>query len=123
MSPEALLATVTALRERMQGAHRELDVAWEELQAEAALLARESRRYAEFFQFAPDAYAITDAGGTVLEVNHATLELLQAQTGDVVGQVLARYIGERAPRVELIARAIPLKKSDARGLCWLLRPS
>ena len=123
MNPEALIAAVTALCEGSEGARKELDAAWAELQAEAALLARESRRYAEFFQYAPDAYAITDGGGTVLEVNQATLELLRARAEDVVGQVLGQYVSEKALKVEMTARAIPLKKGGARGLCWLLRAS
>ena len=74
-----LLATVSAVRElmvrrleepslgsdakrEMQIAIEELDVMWEELQAQAALLLRETERYAEFFEYAPDAYVITDAG-------------------------------------------------------------
>jgi len=91
-SPEWLLTTVSAVRElmirrlqadslddeskrEMQMALEELDVMWEELQGQAALLVRENERYAEFFQYAPDAYVITDAGGSVREANQAALEL------------------------------------------------
>ncbi|HYY62320.1 MAG TPA: hypothetical protein VE756_13140, partial [Burkholderiales bacterium] len=76
-SPEWLLTTVSAVRElmikrleaesldddsrrEMETALEELDVMWEELQGQAALLVRENERYAEFFQYAPDAYLITD---------------------------------------------------------------
>jgi PAS domain S-box-containing protein len=172
-SPEWLLTTVTAVRElmvkrleanslagdakrEMEMALEELDVMWEELQGQAALLERENERYAEFFQFAPDAYVITDAGGNVREANQATLELLKATRDDVVGHSLTDYVAAddrmsfltrtvglmlgasakpltwRArlrPRegeallAELSVRAIPLKKSGAGGLCWLLRPA
>lgn len=120
MSPQALLATVAALRERMQGTREERDIAWEELQAEVTLLAREKQRYAEFFQYAPDPYFITDAGGSVREVNEAALELLQAARDDVVGQPLSGYI---ANRVGVTVRAVALGQSGAAGLCWLLRPA
>jgi PAS domain S-box-containing protein len=171
-SPEWLLTTVTAVRElmikrleansldveakrEMEMALEELDVMWEELQGQAALLMRENERYAEFFEFAPDAYLITDAGGGVREANQAALELLKAPRDAVVGSALSAYVadedrvsflartvglmlgakakplawrarlqprGGEALDAEFSVRAIPLKKSGAGGLCWLIRP-
>jgi len=108
-SPEWLLTTVTAVRElmikRLEGALldveakrememalEELDVMWEELQGQATLLMRENQRYAEFFQYAPDAYLITDVGGSIREANEAALELLKAAREDVVARALSHYI-------------------------------
>src|SRR5262245_19784571 len=88
-----LLTTVNAVREliigRLQAASldadsrrdvqmalEELDVMWEELQGQAELLTRENQRYAEFFDCAPDAYLVTDAGGNIREANRAAAELL-----------------------------------------------
>jgi PAS domain S-box-containing protein len=79
-------------RREMEMALEELDVMWEELQGQAQTLVRESERYAEFFEYAPDAYLITDAGGSVREANQAALELLVAAREDVVGRPLSEHI-------------------------------
>ena len=100
-----LLTTVTAVREIMikrledasldEKSHREvelaleeIDVMWEELQAQATLLERENARYAEFFEFAPDAYVITDAGGGIRELNAAAAELFGAGGSSMIGRAL-----------------------------------
>ena len=159
-SPEWLLTTVTAVRElmikrleaeslnadakrEMEMALEELDVMWEELQGQAALLVREKERYAEFFEYAPDAYLITDAGGSIREANQAALEFLNAPRDAVVGHSLSQYVApedrvnflaravwrtrlqpreREALAAEFSVRAIPLKKSGVAGLCWLMRP-
>lgn len=133
----------------------ELDVMWEELQGQAALLERENARYAEFFEFAPDAYLITDPGGSIREANQAAAELFKAARADMVGQPVSHFIAAEdrvtfltkavglmlggatrrlawQARVQPLegppldcqfsVRAIPLKKSGAAGLCWLVRP-
>ena len=133
-SPEWLLTTVSAVRELMirrleadslnadgkrdmEMALEELDVMWEELQGQAALLMRENARYAEFFEFAPDAYLITDAGGGVREANQAALELLQSSRDDIVGKPLSAYV---APddRVAFLARTVGLMMGGAKPLAW-----
>lgn len=173
-NPQWLSTTVQAVRELMlkrlgsdsldEASHREvemaleeLDVMWEELQGQAALLERENARYAEFFEYAPDAYLITDPGGSVREANQAAGQLFRAARGEVVGRPLSDFIaaedrvmfltkavglmlGAGAARTlawrarlaplegaalecEFSVRAIPLKKSGAAGLCWLIRPA
>jgi len=140
-SPEWLLTTVTAVRELMvkrleadslgvdskrdmEMALEELDVMWEELQGQAALLVRENERYAEFFEFAPDAYLITDAGGSVREVNQAALELLKSSRDDIVGKPLSEYIAEE-DRVAFLARTVGLMMGSAKPQAWQahLQPS
>jgi PAS domain S-box-containing protein len=123
-SPEWLMTTVSAVRElmirrlqadsldseskrEMEMALEELDVMWEELQGQAALLLRENARYAEFFQYAPDAYLITDAGGSIREANQAALELLHAPRDAVVGHPLSQFIGED-DRVAFLTRTVSL---------------
>lgn len=130
---------------------------WEELQGQAALLERENARYAEFFEFAPDAYLITDPGGAIREANQAAAELFRAARADVLGRPLSEFIagedrvafltrtvqlmlgaggartltwqarvqplGGAALGCEFSVRAIPLRKSGAAGLCWLIRPA
>jgi len=107
--PEWLATTIGAVREVMlkrlqegtlngeagkdvEMALEELDVMWEELQGQAALLSRERERYSEFFDYAPDAYLITDAGGNVREANRAALELLAAPQDALLGKPLSEFI-------------------------------
>jgi PAS domain S-box-containing protein len=117
-----LAATINAVREVMlkrleqrsldpeagkdvEMAIEELDVMWEELQGQAELLSREHERYAEFFEFAPDAYLITDAGGNLREANRAALELLGASAGEVAGRPLSQFIAERE-RVAFLSKFV-----------------
>jgi PAS domain S-box-containing protein len=134
-SPEWLMTTVGAVRELMlkrleveavnsdakrdlEMALEELDVMWEELQGQAALLLRENERYAEFFEFAPDAYLITDAGGRIREANQAALELLNAAGDQVVGGTLSDYIVE-AERVPFLTRTVGLLLGTAKPHAWM----
>src|SRR5262245_64382818 len=104
-----LLTTVNAVREVMigrlqaastdEGAKRdvqmaleELDVMWEELQGQAQLLNREHQRYTEFFEHAPDAYVVTDAGGNIREANLAATELLRCGRDSLVHRPLAGFL-------------------------------
>jgi PAS domain S-box-containing protein len=135
-SSEWLLTTVSAVRElmikrlqadslnpdakrEMEMALEELDVMWEELQGQAAVLERENERYAEFFEYAPDAYLITDAGGHVREANQAALELLQGARADVVGHPLSDYIAAD-DRVAFLTRTVGLMLGGAaaRPVSW-----
>lgn len=121
-APEWLFTTVTAVRDlmikrleansldgeakrEMEMALEELDVMWEELQGQAALLVRENARYAEFFEYAPDAYFVTDAGGNIREANQAALELLKAAREDVVNRLLSEYIASEE-RVAFLTRTV-----------------
>lgn len=81
-------------RRDIEMALEELDVMWEELQGQAELLSRENERYAEFFEYAPDAYVITDAGGNVREVNQAAVELLGAPRDEIVARPLSACVPE-----------------------------
>jgi len=75
-------------------AMEELEVMWDELQGQAAALSRESERYAEFFDYAPDAYLTTDAGGNVREANQAAAELLGVAKTDLLGHALSGFVAE-----------------------------
>src|SRR4051812_21834961 len=137
-SPEWLMTTVGAVRELMlkrleteladsdakrdlEMALEEIDVMWEELQGQTALLVRENERYAEFFEFAPDAYLITDAGGSVREANQGGLELLKAPRGEVVGKPLSMYIADN-DRVTFLTKTVGLMAgTSAKPLAWQAR--
>jgi PAS domain S-box-containing protein len=129
-------------QKEVEMALEELDVMWEELRGQAALLERETERYAEFFEYAPDAYLITDAGGNVREANRAASEmfganLLRRSVASLVPEddraavlsLLVGVLGEpgrkstwQGSRAQYSVRAIPLRKSGVAGLCWLIRP-
>lgn len=82
------------LQRDVQVALEELDVMWEELEGQAEQLLRESERYAEFFDYAPDAYLVTDAGGNIREANRAATELFAAARDELVGRPLANLMVE-----------------------------
>jgi PAS domain S-box-containing protein len=137
-APEWLFTTVSAVRElmirrleaesldaeakrEMEMALEELDVMWEELQGQAAMLVRENERYAEFFEHAPDAYLVTDAGGGIREANQAALEMLKAPRDDVVGQPLSQFIAGD-DRVAFLTRSVGLMLGGAaKPLAWQAR--
>ena len=123
-SPDWLLTTVSAVRElmikrleaesqnpdtkrEMEMALEELDVMWEELQGQAAMLLRENARYAEFFEYSPDAYVITDVGGNVREANQAALELLGAPRNQIVAHPLSEHVAQD-DRVAFLTRTVGL---------------
>jgi PAS domain S-box-containing protein len=120
--PAWLLTTINAVREVMvkrlekrsldpesekevQMALEELDVMWEELEGQAELLTRENERYAEFFDYAPDAYIVTDAGGNVREANRAATELMSAARADILARPLSEFIAE-GERVNFLSRFV-----------------
>lgn len=142
------------LKRDVQMALEELDVMWEELEGQAERLVRESERYAEIFDYAPDAYVVTDAGGNIREANQAATELFRCARGELIGKPLGGFMavedrvaflshfvgslgsGPARPasweariqpaqgmplRALLSVRGIPLRKSGAGGLCWLIR--
>jgi PAS domain S-box-containing protein len=132
-----LLTTVNAVREvmlkrlhsaspdpelerDMQMALEELDVMWEELQGQSELLSRENERYAEFFDFAPDAYIITDAGANVREANRAACELLRAAHKDLVGRPLSEFIAEM-DRVAFLSRFVAMAVQGSQPASWRCR--
>ena len=75
--------TLDAESEReMQMALEEIEVMWEELAGRTQLLDLEQQRFRDFFEFAPDAYAITDGHCTIREANHSLADLLEHPRGD-----------------------------------------
>ncbi|HEY2337670.1 MAG TPA: PAS domain-containing protein [Burkholderiales bacterium] len=133
-SSQWLLTTVNAVRELMIGrlqadsldadsrrdvemALEELDVMWEEMQGQAELLNRESRRYAEFFDYAPDAYVVTDAGGNIREANNAACELFGATREGLLRRPLGGYLVE-ADRTGFLSRFVGLLVENVDRGSW-----
>jgi PAS domain S-box-containing protein len=73
---QELVEELLTTHEDLQVTQEELRVQIEELARSEALLEGERLRYWELFQQAPDAYLVTDAGGVILEANHAACALL-----------------------------------------------
>lgn len=91
--------------ENLQVALEELHVAEAELQSQNEQLAiahedlqAERRRYQELFEFAPDAYLITDLQGTVQEANQAAGELFQITPYRLMGKPLVSFVQEEQRR-------------------------
>jgi PAS domain S-box-containing protein len=136
-SSQWLLTTVNAVREIMLGrlqavsldaesrrevemALEELDVMWEELQGQAELLNRESQRYTDFFEHAPDAYVITDAGGNIREANGAAAELLRAGRDSLARRPLSQFLAED-DRVGFLSRFVGVVGDGAGKDAWEAR--
>jgi PAS domain S-box-containing protein len=73
---------------------QEIETLWQELRTRADELASERQRYSEFFEYAPDAYLVTDAHGTVREANRAAAELLGVPARALTGKPLLVYVAE-----------------------------
>jgi len=60
-----------------------------------AVLEEERRRYQELFDFAPDAYLVTDLRGRILEANRAVSTLLSTPRSYVVGKPLSAFVSRQ----------------------------
>jgi PAS domain S-box-containing protein len=78
----------------IQLALEEIEVMWDELLGQAEALTRENERYAEFFEYAPDAYVVTDAGGNVREANEAAAELFGVSKRELLDRTLSEFVAE-----------------------------
>ena len=91
--------TLAELRDELRTSAEELRVVEEELRVrnEELLRARsaveiERERYRDLFEFAPDAYLVTDAHGKILEANQPAVKLLNVRPRALPGKPLAAYI-------------------------------
>ena len=75
LQTDALETLATALEE-LHVAQEELLQQNDELLVAQQAIEAERQRYQELFEFAPDAYLVTDAEGTIQEANHAAATLL-----------------------------------------------
>lgn len=89
---EDLLATIEELRI----ADEELRVQTEALADSCDAFDQERLRFRELFDFAPDAYLITDLYGTIREANIAASKLLGVDAKSLVGKPLPSFFEESA---------------------------
>jgi PAS domain S-box-containing protein len=93
--PLAVRETVEDLKsalEELRVAEEELRQRNEELAAAHRALDLERRRYQELFEFAPDAYLVTDPNGIVRQANQSASNLLRVAPKFLAGKALAAYI-------------------------------
>lgn len=83
----------------------ELKVAREELSQQNELLSvtkeqleLERQRYKELFEFAPDAYLVTDENGTIREANYTAATLLGVSQRFLIGKPLSIFVPETQRR-------------------------
>ena len=84
--------------EELLVAEGELRVQSEELAASAAAIDAERERYGELFDFAPDAYLVTDAQGRILEANGAASAMLGVPARYLEGKLLVSFVDESSRR-------------------------
>jgi PAS domain S-box-containing protein len=118
-SPDVATSTEEAL-EDLRVALEELRVAEEELRHQNEELAAthveldlERRRFEELFEFAPNAYFVTDSMGIIIQCNRSACSLLRVLPRFLPGKALATYItNEDRPRFRNLIAAI---RADGRS--------
>jgi two-component system CheB/CheR fusion protein len=85
-----LRALETELQQRNQALH----------EMQQGLFA-EQRRYQDLFEFAPDAYLISDHMGVIQEANHAACELFWTPQQSLLKKPLSTFLLDRSQRAEL----------------------
>jgi PAS domain S-box-containing protein len=78
--------------EELQVAEEELRLQHEELNVSDFRLAVERQRYQELFDFAPDAYFVTDLDSKIQEANQAATRLLGVPSEALIGKPLAVFV-------------------------------
>jgi PAS domain S-box-containing protein len=105
--PAAFESLATALEE-LQVAEEELRLQNEELGASHVELERERLRYRDLFDFAPDAYLVTDEFGAIREANRAAEDLLGLRVEEAPHKPLALFIAEsERPRFRGLLTDLP----------------
>jgi PAS domain S-box-containing protein len=92
---EAIAASLSSLQllyEEMQTSLEAFEVVEEQLLQQSQDAIVERQRYYDLFQFAPDAYLLTDTNGLILEANQAAAKLLNVPQGYLVSKPLAVFV-------------------------------
>lgn len=80
--------------EELQAIEEELRQQNEQLASAQQTLKGERQRYQDLFEFAPDAYLVTDTRGVIQEANRASLQLFQVELQWLIGKPLIPFISE-----------------------------
>ncbi|MBV6622233.1 MAG: PAS domain S-box protein [Rivularia sp. (in: Bacteria)] len=85
------LEELHVVEEELFQQNEELFIAQEKLQ-------KESQRYQELFDFAPDGYLITDVNGKILEANQVASQLLTIDKNLIIGKLLIIFVPQETRR-------------------------
>ena len=88
------LDNLQLIHEQMQTSLETREVVEEQLLEHNEYLAVKHQLYYELFQFAPDAYLLTDSKGIILEANWAAATLLNIWQTNLIGKPLAIFVAE-----------------------------
>ncbi|MBD2041942.1 PAS domain S-box protein [Microcoleus sp. FACHB-672] len=116
-----VLEQVNVSLEELKVAREQLTVQNEQLSITREQLERERQRYKELFEFAPDAYLVTDDNGTIREANYTAAVLLCVSQRFLVGKPLSIFVAETQRR-DFRLRINQLKVGELERLReWELR--
>jgi PAS domain S-box-containing protein len=107
---EAYGASQEALTE-LQTAEEELREQNEELQSARTRTESERRRYQELFEFAPDAYLVTDVRGVIREANHSAAALFNVPGDELLRKPLVSFVA-RNDMKDFLGKLSSLENSD-----------
>ncbi|WP_375472668.1 putative bifunctional diguanylate cyclase/phosphodiesterase [uncultured Nostoc sp.] len=96
--PNSHQELIIAVFDEIQIAIEELLVASEQLEVTRAAAEKECQRYQELFDFAPDAYLVTDTAGKILEANNAAATMFSVHLKYLVGKPLIVFIAQQDRR-------------------------
>jgi PAS domain S-box-containing protein len=105
--------------EKLQLAAEEMLCQNQELAATRLAVEAERQRYLELFEFAPDAYIVTDAEGNIREANRTAAALFNVPQNYLVGKPLAVFALE-ADRQNFYRELNSLRQAD-RSCEWEVR--
>jgi two-component system, cell cycle sensor histidine kinase and response regulator CckA len=116
---EAIAEISTSLEELYVSAE-ELQQQNEELVATRQLVEAERQRYQDLFNFAPDAYLVTDVTGIIQEANYAAAQLLNVRQTSLIGKPLSVFVyqAERQKFRQMMLRLRQQKQIRAQEL-WM----
>jgi PAS domain S-box-containing protein len=90
----AFIDNLQLQEEQMQASLEAMEVIQEELLEQNEYLAEQRQRYYDLFEFAPDAYLLTDPQGIILEANRAAAALFNIWQNFLIGKPLIYFVHE-----------------------------
>lgn len=92
---KSIAASLDSLQLSYEEIHTTLEtstVIQEDLLQQSEQVVAERQRYYDLFQFAPDAYLLTDAYGLILEANASARKLLNIPQNSIIRKPLAVFV-------------------------------
>jgi PAS domain S-box-containing protein len=87
-----VMSQLSTTLEELEVMHEELEAQNEEIELSRQEAVNQGKRYQDLFEFAPDAYVITDRYLKILEANQATCELLKVRPDFIIGRLLITFV-------------------------------